>query len=164
MTIHKPEELPDLIPEGSRLLGLDVGSTTIGLAISDSRFRIATTLTTVRRRKFADDAAQIASIVAERNVGGLVVGLPLNMDGSEGPRAQSVRDFTRELLSRRDLFDRDLVVAFWDERMSTMAAQRIMIEEADLSRKRRARSVDRMAAAYILQGALDAIVNRLQEK
>jgi putative holliday junction resolvase len=111
---------------------------------------VATAVSTIQRKKFAPDLAALRQIMAERNVGGLVIGLPLNMDGSEGPRCQSVRQFARNLLAQGDL-----PIAFWDERLSTMAVTRPMIE-ADLTRAKRARAVDSMAATYILQGALDA--------
>ena len=152
MPICKPADLPRLLPPGSRLIGLDFGSKTIGVAISDAALRVAAPVTTVRRRKFSADAAEIIKIVESRGVGGFVVGLPLNMDGTEGPRCQSVRDLTDELLLRCDL-----PTVFQDERMSTQAVERAMIDEADLSRRRRKQSVDAAAAAYILQAALDAL-------
>jgi len=134
-----------------RLLGLDVGEKTIGLAISDSDFKVAAAVETIRRTKFAADAARLAQLVAERGIGGLVIGLPVNMDGSEGPRCQSVRQFAANLLKRIEL-----PIAFWDERLSTAAVTRAMLE-ADVSRAKRAQAVDKMAATYILQGALDAL-------
>jgi putative Holliday junction resolvase len=134
-----------------RLLGLDVGEKTIGLAISDSDFRVAAPVDTIRRTKFAADAARLAQLIAEREIGGLVIGLPINMDGSEGPRCQSVRQFAANLLQRMEL-----PIAFWDERLSTAAVTRAMLD-LDVSRASRARAVDKMAAAYILQGALDAL-------
>jgi putative Holliday junction resolvase len=151
MAICKIEDLRSNIPQGARLLGLDVGDRTIGLAISDSGFSVASPIGTVRRTKFQVDATELLRIIDEKEVGGLVVGLPINMDGSEGPRAISTRQFVFNLLDRRDL-----PVAFWDERLSTMAVERAMIA-ADLSRRKRAKRVDTAAAAYILQGALDRI-------
>ena len=148
-------ELGDLragIGRGQRLLGLDLGAKTIGLAISDTGLVVASPLQTIRRSKFSADVRALSRVVAERRVGGLVVGLPVNMDGREGRRCQSVRQFVADLLQHLDL-----PVAFWDERLSTAAVQRILIDEADMSRRRRARVVDKMAAAYILQGALDAL-------
>jgi putative Holliday junction resolvase len=147
---------PDLarlaaLPRGRRLLGFDVGTKTIGLALSDVGRMLATPLETIARAKFTADAARIAGLVARYDVGGLVVGLPLNMDGSEGPRVQATRAFMRNLARTVPL-----PVAFWDERLSTAAVTRALIE-ADASRARRAAVVDRMAAAYILQGALDRI-------
>jgi putative Holliday junction resolvase len=145
------EELPGILLPEARLLGLDVGSKTVGLALSDVTRSIATPYETLKRTKFTADARKIAAIVAQEGVGGLVIGLPLNLDGSEGPRAQSTRAFARNLSAHIAL-----PIAFWDERLSTAAVKRHLIE-ADASRKRRAEVVDRMAAAYILQGALDRL-------
>jgi len=139
------------LPPGGRLLGLDVGEKTIGLAVSDPGLVVASPLVTLRRGKFTADAERLARLVAERRVGGLVVGLPVNMDGSEGPRCQSVRQFAANLLVRLDL-----PLAFWDERLSTAAVTRAMLD-ADLSRRRRGEIVDQLAAAYILQGLLDRL-------
>lgn len=150
MAIAGLADLKASLPRGRRLLGLDVGSKTIGLAISDPRLTIATPLETIRRQRFADDMAALTRIVADRGVGGLVIGLPVSMDGSEGPRCQSVRQFAANVLEKLDI-----PVTFWDERLSTAAVTRMMIEEADLSRRRRGEVVDKLAAAYILQGALD---------
>lgn len=143
------EELPSKLQPGARLLGFDLGTKTIGLALSDVTRAIATPYETLRRTKFTVDAKTIVSITGKEGVGGLVIGLPLNLDGSEGPRAQSTRAFARNLARHLDL-----PMAFWDERLSTAAVERHLIE-ADASRKRRAEVIDRMAAAYILQGALD---------
>jgi putative Holliday junction resolvase len=132
---------------------LDIGTKTIGLAISDPGLMVASPIETIRRgKRFADDAKALLDLIDRRGVGGLIVGLPINMDGSEGPRCQSVRAFAENLLKLRDL-----PLAFWDERLSTAAVNRFLIGEADMSRKRRAEVVDKMAAAYILQGALDAM-------
>lgn len=139
-----------LAPE-ARLLGLDVGTKTIGLALSDVTRSIATPYDTIRRTKFTIDAKALASIVDDMEVGALIIGLPINLDGSEGPRAQSTRAFARNLGNHIAV-----PMAFWDERLSTAAVERHLIE-ADASRKRRAEVVDRMAAAYILQGALDRL-------
>jgi putative Holliday junction resolvase len=139
------------LPRGDRLLGFDLGTKTIGLAMSDVERSLATPLETLPRGKFTKDAERIRSHVERYRVGGFVVGLPVNMDGSEGPRAQATRAFMRNLA--RIL---PLPVAFWDERLSTAAVERALID-ADASRARRAEVVDRMAAAYILQGALDRI-------
>ncbi len=130
-------------------MGLDVGTKTIGLALSDTTLFIASPLETIRRTKFTADAHALIELIAKHGVGGLVVGLPINMDGSEGPRAQSVRAFADNLLRLGDF-----PVAFWDERLSTAAVTRTLLE-ADLSRARRGALVDKMAAAYILQGVLD---------
>lgn len=134
-----------------RLLGLDLGAKTIGLALSDRTLIIATPMETIRRGKFTRDAAKLLAICAEQGVGGLVIGLPLNMDGSEGPRVQSTRQFAKNMAEKTTL-----PMAFWDERLSTAAVTRTLLE-ADASRARRAQVVDKMAAAYILQGALDAL-------
>ncbi len=139
-----------LAPE-ARLLGLDVGTKTIGLALSDVTRSIATPYETIRRTKFTSDAKILGDIVDKMEVEGLIIGLPINLDGSEGPRAQSTRAFARNLAKHIDL-----PMAFWDERLSTAAVERHLIE-AGASRKRRAEVVDRMAAAYILQGALDRL-------
>ncbi|NIA70251.1 Holliday junction resolvase RuvX [Pelagibius litoralis] len=149
-------DLPEKLARGQRLLGIDPGSKTLGLAISDSALKIASPLDTIRRAKFAQDAAHLAEICSERRVGGLVIGLPVNMDGSEGPRCQSVRQFARNLSEKAGFH---MAIAFWDERLSTAAVQRFLIDEADMTRKRRSEVVDKMAAAYILQGALDAIAS-----
>lgn len=145
------EALAELLQPGSRLLGLDVGSKTIGLALSDATRAVATPLTTIRRTKFAKDVGELMEIIESRDVFALVIGLPLNMDGSEGPRAQSVRAFARNLGSHMDL-----PLVFWDERLSTVAAERTLLE-ADASRKRRSEVIDKMAAGFILQGALDRL-------
>ncbi|HEX9753982.1 MAG TPA: Holliday junction resolvase RuvX [Methyloceanibacter sp.] len=148
------EDLPKLLAAEARLLGLDVGTKTIGLALSDVTRSIATPYHTVRRTKFTEDAKVIQEAVEEHQVGALVIGLPINLDGSEGPRAQSTRAFARNLAARIEV-----PMVFWDERLSTAAVERHLIE-AGASRKRRAQVIDRMAAAYILQGALDRL-NRL---
>ena len=130
------EDLPCLVKPRTRLLGLDLGEKTIGLAVSDRGFAVASPLETIRRRKFTADAAALGAVIAEREVGGLVLGLPVNMDGSEGPRCQSVRQFAANLIEIAGL---ELPIAFWDERLSTAAVERLLIEEADMSRRRRAR-------------------------
>ena len=147
------EDLASRLQPEARLLGLDVGTKTIGLALSDVTRSIATPYETLRRTKFTADAKLLAAIVMKEGVGGLVIGLPINLDGSEGPRAQSTRAFARNLAGHVDV-----PMAFWDERLSTAAVERHLIE-ADASRKRRAEVIDRMAAAYILQGALDRLRN-----
>ena len=133
------------------MLGLDVGTKTIGLALSDVTRSIATPYDTIRRGKFTADAKTIREVVEKNQVGALVIGLPLNLDGSEGPRAQSTRAFARNLAPHVEV-----PMVFWDERLSTAAVERHLIE-GDASRKRRAEVVDRMAAAYILQGALERL-------
>jgi putative Holliday junction resolvase len=141
------------IPAGNRLLGLDLGEKTIGLALSDTLLSIATPMQTLKRGKFAADAARLDIIISAQGVGGLVVGLPLNMDGSDGPSAQSARAFARNWAARSPL-----PVLMQDERLSTSAVTRTLLE-ADASRRRRSEVVDKMAAAYILQGALDRLRN-----
>jgi putative holliday junction resolvase len=150
-TTVRIEDLASMLPPEARLLGLDVGTKTIGLALSDVTRSIATPYETIRRTKFTSDAEILVDIVDKMEVGGLIIGLPINLDGSEGPRAQSTRAFARNLAKHIDL-----PMAFWDERLSTAAVERHLIE-AGASRKRRAEVVDRMAAAYILQGALDRL-------
>ncbi|MGB4102222.1 MAG: Holliday junction resolvase RuvX [Alphaproteobacteria bacterium] len=144
---------------GRPLLGFDVGTKTIGLAISDPDWRIASALSTIARKKWPQDVAALAAIVKDRAVGGLVIGLPRNMDGSEGPRAQSIRAFAQNLFAKSGLPD-DLPLIFWDERLSTAAVERALIAQ-DVTRQRRADVIDKMAAAYILQGALDALRHQL---
>jgi putative holliday junction resolvase len=144
-------ECAAVLAPGQALMGLDLGERTIGIAVSDTHRRIATPLRTLRRTKFAADAAALAEIAAARAIGGAVLGLPRNMDGSEGPRCQSTRAFARNL-SRVS----PLPIAFWDERLSTVAAERALIE-GDTSRRRRAQVIDHVAAAYILQGMLDRL-------
>ncbi len=145
------EALPEVLKPGERLIGLDLGTKTIGLALSDLGLRIATPFHTIRRTKFTKDAEELLAICAKENVGALVLGLPINMNGTEGPRAQATRAFVRSLAEKSDL-----PVVLWDERLSTAAAERAMIE-ADLSRRKRAERIDSAAASFILQGALDRL-------
>jgi putative holliday junction resolvase len=149
MILADASELGAAVPAGRRLMGLDVGTKTIGLALSDTRRLIASPLDTIRRRRFRDDMATLFALVDRLGVGGLVIGLPLTLAGGDGPRTQGVRQFARNLIALRDL-----PVAFWDERLSTAAVEREMIA-ADMTRKRRGEIVDRVAATYILQGCLD---------
>ena len=142
------------LPPARGLMGIDLGTKTIGVAVSDRLLSSATALETVKRVKFTLDAARLAEIAANREIAGLILGLPANMDGSEGPRAQSTRAFARNL-SRLPAFE-TMPIAFWDERLSTVAAERALLE-ADTSRKRRAEVIDAVAAGYILQGALDRL-------
>jgi len=151
MPIRNPAELKAILKPGARLMALDLGTKTIGLALSDTLLMTANPLKTLARAKFRDDAASLQRLRQEHNVGALVLGLPINMDGSEGPRAQATRAFAHNLLGVDDP-----EICFWDERLSTAAVTRGMIE-ADLSRKRRSELVDRAAAAYILQGVLDRL-------
>jgi putative Holliday junction resolvase len=151
------EALPQLLQREARLLGLDVGTKTVGMALSDVTRAIATPYDTIRRTKFTEDVKLISKVIAASEVSALVIGLPINLDGSEGRRAQSTRAFARNLANHVDL-----PIVFWDERFSTAAVERHLVE-ADASRKRRAEVIDRMAAAYILQGALDRL-KRLAEQ
>jgi len=151
MGLCNPLDLRQSVKQGERLLGLDVGTKTIGMALSDTTLLVATPLDTIRRSRFRDDAKRLVAEIERHGVGGIVVGLPVSLDGSEGRRAQGVRQFARNLLAA---IDRPL--AFWDERLSTAAVEREMIA-ADLSRKRRAEIIDKVAAAYILQGLLDRL-------
>ena len=151
MPLCNPTDLPALLKPRERLLGLDVGTKTIGMALSDTTRLVATPLDTIRRTRFRDEAKRLLAEIDRHGVGGLVVGLPISLDGSEGPRAQGVRQFAKNLLAHRDL-----PLAFWDERLSTAAVEREMIA-ADLTRKRRAEIIDKVAAAYILQGLLDRL-------
>ncbi|WP_085908593.1 Holliday junction resolvase RuvX [Kiloniella majae] len=147
-------DLPDLVDRNKRLLGLDPGTKTIGIAVSDRDFKVASPVKTIKRTKFKSDAQELKEICDDKNIGGIVIGLPVNMDGSEGPRCQSVRTLADNL---RTIAGFEMPIVFWDERMSTSAVERFLIGEADMTRKRRAEVVDKAAAAYILQGALDAI-------
>ena len=142
------------LKKSERLLGLDLGSKTIGIALSDVMRTVATPMETIRRVKFTKDAERLLTIIREQNVGGLVLGLPKNMDGSEGPRCQSTRQFAKNMAEKTDI-----PIGFWDERLSTVAVTRTLLE-ADTSRKRRDELVDKMAASYILQGVLDNLSNR----
>ena len=152
MIFQSLSELIKFLPKKSRLLGLDVGRKTIGLAVSDSDMKIATTVGTIRRSKFTKDVKNLDAIITERQVNGLVLGLPISMDGNEGPACQSVRQFAVNLDNILEIG-----ITFWDERLSTSAVERLLIKEADLSRNRRSEIIDKMAAAYILQGALDSL-------
>tara|TARA_R110002072_G_scaffold22400_38_gene78627 strand:+ start:2174 stop:2665 length:492 start_codon:yes stop_codon:yes gene_type:complete len=151
MIIDGIAEFAAALPPMQALIGLDLGEKTIGVAVSDSFLSVATPLETVRRKKFGLDAARLVEIITDRHIGGLVLGLPRNMDGSEGPRCQSTRAFARN-------FDRllPLPITFWDERLSTVAAEKALLE-ADTTRKRRAEVIDHVAAGYILQGLLDRL-------
>ena len=152
MITAAPAEFAAALPGRGRLAGLDVGSRTIGVALCDSAWTIATAAQTIRRGKFAGDLAALRKLAETQQLKGLVVGLPLNLDGSDSPRTQSVRAFARNLAPL------GLPVLLWDERWSTQAVERAMIE-ADVSRARRAEAVDKLAAAHILQGAIDALAN-----
>jgi putative Holliday junction resolvase len=141
------------LPPLGALIGVDLGTRTIGVAVSDTRRRVASPLETIRRTRFGADAAALLRLAEARTIGGLVLGLPRNMDGSEGPRAQSTRAFARNLAGLTEL-----PITFWDERLSTVAAERALLE-ADASRRRRAEVIDHVAAGYILQGLLDRLAH-----
>jgi putative Holliday junction resolvase len=143
------EDFAASLPGGARLIGIDVGSKTLGLALSDTTRKIASALVTLRRSRLAADLRRLLDLAAEHGVGGFVVGLPLNLDGSEGPRAQATRAFVRNLAKLTSL-----AILCWDERLSTAAAERVLLE-ADASRRRRAQVIDKVAATVILQSALD---------
>jgi putative holliday junction resolvase len=139
------------LPPVGAIAGLDLGTKTIGVAVSDGLRQVASPLTVIRRQKFTLDAAELLAMAKDRRLAGLILGLPRNMDGSEGPRAQSTRAFARNLSNLTEM-----PIGFWDERLSTVAAERALLE-ADTSRKRRAEVIDQVAAGYILQGALDRL-------
>ena len=145
-------ELPTTAPARTPVMGLDLGEKTIGVAVSDRDRMVASPLELILKTKFTRDAERLFRLMDEREAVAVVVGLPVNMDGTEGPRCQSVRAFARNLLRLRDP-----AIAFWDERLSTAAVQRMLTSEADLSRARRDELVDKAAAAWILQGALDRL-------
>ena len=149
MIHERIEDFAAALPRLGALAGLDLGTKTIGVAVTDTMRGVASPLSTIRRSKFTADAGALEAILRNRAVAGIVLGLPLNMDGSEGPRGQSTRAFARNLARRIAT-----PIAFWDERLSTVAAERALLE-ADASRRRRAQVIDHVAAAYILQGALD---------
>ncbi|HXQ53768.1 MAG TPA: Holliday junction resolvase RuvX [Stellaceae bacterium] len=151
MPLCNPSDLKTLLKPGRRILGLDVGTKTIGMALSDTTLLVATPFDTIRRGRFRDDAARLLAECDKLGAGAVVIGLPLALDGRDSPRTQGVRQFARNLLAVRDM-----PVAFWDERLSTAAVERQMID-ADMTRKRRAEIIDKVAAAYILQGLLDRI-------
>lgn len=145
------ESFAAALPRGRGIAGLDLGTVTIGVAVSDLMLSVASPLETIARKKFTLDAARLIEIATKRNLGGFVLGLPLNMDGSEGPRVQSTRAFARNLERLTPL-----PITYWDERLSTVAAERALLE-ADTSRKRRAEVIDHVAAGFILQGLLDRL-------
>ena len=151
MIVSSIEEFAAHLPTIGALAGLDLGTKTIGVAICDTLRSVATPATTIKRKKFTADAQSLIEIINERNLIGVVLGLPRNMDGSEGPRAQATRAFARNLSQKIDL-----PIGFWDERLSTVAAEKALLE-ADTTRKRRSEVIDHVAASYILQGALDRL-------
>jgi putative Holliday junction resolvase len=155
MSVLDLTDLANALPRNTPLAGLDIGTRTIGVAVSDTSLMIASPLALIERVKFTKDVEVLFALMAKRGAAGLVIGLPVNMDGTEGAKCQSVRAFARHLLRLRDM-----PIAFWDERLSSVAVNRVLIDEADTTRGRRAEVVDKMAAAWILQGALDRMAAR----
>ena len=153
MIFESVEEFAAALPPRRALAGLDLGTKTIGVAVSDGLMSVATPLETIKRSKYTADAARLQQILGAREIGGIVLGLPFNMNGSEGPRCQSTRAFARNFARQSDL-----PITYWDERLSTVAAERALLE-ADTSRKRRSEVIDHVAASYILQGILDRLHN-----
>ena len=151
MICETSDDFVAALPDFGAIAGLDLGTVTIGVAVSDGMRQVGTPLETIRRKKFGLDAAKLLEICTHRNITGLVLGLPMNMDGSEGPRCQATRAFARNLEKLTDL-----PIAYWDERLSTVAAERVLLE-ADTSRKRRGEVIDHVAAGFILQGLLDRL-------
>lgn len=151
-----PSGMKAALPPSGKLAGLDLGTKTIGVALSDMLLLTATPLVTIQRTKFTKDIEHLSRLIEQHDVAGLVLGLPVEMDGTEGRRCQSVRTFADNIRGLNQPLSQ-LPVAFWDERLSTSAVERFMIEEMDLSRKKRAGAIDKSAAAWILQGFLDAI-------
>lgn len=151
MTVVALEDLPGMLAKGQVLAGLDLGTKTIGISVSDLGLRLATPRKVLKRVKFAKDAEALLTVLAAESTGGIVLGLPVNMDGSYGPRAQATRAFARNFGERTDL-----PIAFWDERLSTVAAERTLLE-MDVSRAKRGERIDSAAASFILQGALDRL-------
>lgn len=147
-------DLPAALPPIAPVVGLDLGEKTIGVAVSDGLRMVASPLKLIRKTKFTQDAEALFSLMDNRNAVGVIIGLPVNMDGTEGTRCQSSRAFARNLLRLRDL-----PIAFWDERMSSMAVNRMLVDEVDMTRARRGEVVDKTAAAWILQGALERLRN-----
>jgi putative Holliday junction resolvase len=154
MPIVDIHTLPALLPIRARVLGLDLGDKTLGMAVSDRDRRVASPVDTLRRTKFTRDAEALTNVCLDREIKALILGLPVNMKGEEGRRCQATRQFARNLIEKAGY---TLPIAFWDERLSTAAVERVLIDEADMRRHERGQVVDKMAAAYILQGALDAL-------
>ena len=152
-------DLRDTLKPSERLMGLDVGSKTIGLALSNSDINISVGIDTIRRKKFRDDCETLTKFINNRSVSGLVIGLPLSMDGNEGPACQSIRQFGSNIIEQIPIG-----ITFWDERLSTSAIERFLIKEADMTRNKRSEVIDKLAATYILQGALDALNQQNQIK
>ena len=154
MTFTELKNIPSQLTRGQRLMGLDLGSKTIGLALSDVMLSVASPLEPIRRTKFTPDAQRLIERIKEHDVGALVLGMPFEMDGTEGKRCQSTRDFAINFKKMRDI-----PISYWDERLSTSAVERMLVGDVDMTRKRRSEVVDKLAATYILQGALDALAH-----
>jgi putative Holliday junction resolvase len=154
MAVLDLTDLPTATAPYTPLVGLDLGEKTIGVAVSDGTRTVASPLQLIRKTKFTDDANALFALMEGRGATGIVIGLPVNMDGTEGPRCQSSRAFARNILRLRDI-----PIAFWDERLSSAAVNRMLIDEHDVNRKQRGEVVDKLAAAYILQGALERLRN-----
>lgn len=159
MPIVAIKELRSHIPPKTRLLGVDHGEKTLGLAMASHDLSIATPFKTLARTTFTKNAQELAKICAEYDVRGFIIGLPMHMSGQEGNRAESVRHFGNNLLRAKEILGFEPIVAFWDERLSTAAMERFLIEQADVSRKKRGQVIDKLAATHILQGALDFMRN-----
>jgi len=157
MTIGLLKEILAETPRNARLLGLDIGTKTIGLAVCDPNQSIATSLKTINRTKFTKDIAEMAPIIREYGIKGYILGYPLNMDGSEGPKCQSIRDFALEMNNHPDIFGDKPWIGLWDERLSTSAVEDFLVNDVDMSRTKRKQVIDKMAAQVILQGAIDFI-------
>jgi len=155
MAIVDLKNIQNTLKRGEKLMGLDLGSKTIGVALSDVLLTIASPLETIQRTRFTKDAIRLQELIEHHEVGALVLGLPLNMDGKEGPRCQSTRDFARSFQDRLDI-----PIGLWDERLSTSAVERMLVNDVDMTRKRRGEVIDKLAATYILQGALDALAHQ----
>lgn len=157
MPIGRLHHILDTRPVNTRLLGMDIGEKTIGLALSDPGQGIATPYKTIDRKKFTVDIRALEVVIREYQIGGYILGYPVNMDGSEGPRCESVKHFGQEMRNHPDIFGQDPWIALWDERLSTVAVDRFMVESVDMSRTKRKQVVDKLAAQHILQGALEFI-------
>jgi len=161
MAIIEINQLQSVLKRGEKLMGLDLGTKTIGIALSDVMLTVASPLETIQRTKFTKDAIRLQELIASHEVGALVLGLPLSMDGTEGPRCQATRDFARSFQERLTAQGHeDIPIALWDERLSTSAVERMLVNDVDMTRKRRGEVIDKLAATYILQGALDALAHQ----
>lgn len=161
MTLGLLKDIIDSCPQNVRLLGLDIGERTIGVALSDSMHSIATPLKLIERTKFTKDILELKKIITDYAIGGYVLGYPVNMDGTEGPRCDSIKDFGREMINHPEVFagkgGQAPWIALWDERLSTVSVNKFLINTVDMSRTKRKQNVDKLAAQFILQGALDFI-------